>query len=172
MDEPTLSGYVQAAGILSRYITDTVVEEERITLDGLSEEDYEILHGISQSSYCFAASGISKSRFDPEKGWTGYNEYYVCLHKNFTKMWNAAIKEQDKERREKFQTFKTLSIDIETYSSNDIADCGVYKYAEADDFTILLFAYSLDYGETEIVDFASGETLPEHIYKASPTPRC
>lgn len=171
MDEPTLSGYVQAAGILSRYITDTVVEEERITLDGLSEEDYEILHGISQSSYCFAASGISKSRFDPEKGWTGYNEYYVCLHKNFTKMWNAAIKEQDKERREKFQTFKTLSIDIETYSSNDIADCGVYKYAEADDFTILLFAYSLDYGETEIVDFASGETLPEHIYKALSDPK-
>lgn len=35
---------------------------------------------------------------------------------------------------------KTLSIDIETYSSTDLSKCGVYKYAEAQDFEILLSA--------------------------------
>ena len=32
-----------------------------------------------------------------------------------------------------------LNIDIETYSSNDIKD-GVYKYVDAPDFEVLLFA--------------------------------
>ena len=41
---------------------------------------------------------------------------------------------------------KELGIDIETYSSRDLAKCGVYKYVEAPDFTILLFAYSIDNG--------------------------
>ena len=31
-----------------------------------------------------------------------------------------------------------LDIDLETFSSNDLSKCGVYKYAEADDFEILL----------------------------------
>ncbi|MEH7932791.1 hypothetical protein PGM89_13325, partial [Staphylococcus pseudintermedius] len=35
-----------------------------------------------------------------------------------------------------------MSIDIETYSSNDISKCGVYKYVEAEDFEILIIAYS------------------------------
>ena len=39
---------------------------------------------------------------------------------------------------------KTLAIDIETYSSVDLAKCGVYKYTEATDFDILLFGYSID----------------------------
>ena len=43
---------------------------------------------------------------------------------------------------------KELGIDIETYSSRDLAKCGVYKYVEAPDFTILLFAYSVDNVET------------------------
>ena len=67
------------------------------------------------------------------------------------------IKEAAKERRETPASFKVLSIDIETYGSNDISSCGVYKYAEAKDFTILLFAYSCDYGPVEIVDLVSGE---------------
>ena len=41
---------------------------------------------------------------------------------------------------------RELGIDIETYSSNDLVNCGVYKYVEAPDFTILLFAYSIDGG--------------------------
>lgn len=33
---------------------------------------------------------------------------------------------------------KELGIDIETYSGSDLTECGVYKYVEAEDFTILL----------------------------------
>lgn len=86
-------------------------------------------------------------------------------------MWNDMIKEAAKERRENPVSFKVLSIDIETYSSNDISSCGVYKYAEAKDFTILLFAYSCDNGPVEVIDLASGEKLPEHIYKALSDPK-
>lgn len=39
---------------------------------------------------------------------------------------------------------QNLAIDIETYSSADLPRTGVYKYAEAEDFEILLFAYSPD----------------------------
>ena len=61
---------------------------------------------------------------------------------------------------------KELGIDIETYSSRDLAKCGVYKYVEAPDFTILLFAYSVDNGPVSCVDFAQGEELPDEIYNA------
>lgn len=61
---------------------------------------------------------------------------------------------------------KELGIDIETYSSNDLPSCGVYKYVEAPDFTILLFAYSIDGGPVECCDFASGEQLPEDVLAA------
>lgn len=59
---------------------------------------------------------------------------------------------------------KTLSIDIETYSSEDLTKTGVYKYAEAEDFEILLFAYAYDDGPVEIIDLASGETLPHQVF--------
>jgi len=58
---------------------------------------------------------------------------------------------------------KELGIDIETYSSNDLPSCGVYKYVEAEDFTILLFAYSVDGGPVQCCDFANGETLPDEV---------
>ena len=61
---------------------------------------------------------------------------------------------------------KTISMDIETYSSEDLRKCGVYRYCEAHDFEILLFAYSVDGGEVQLVDLASGEKLPEEIIKA------
>lgn len=61
---------------------------------------------------------------------------------------------------------KELAIDIETYSSNDIARGGVYKYAEAEDFTILLFAYCIDGGEVHCIDLAQGETIPPEIVEA------
>ena len=61
---------------------------------------------------------------------------------------------------------KTLSIDIETYSSVDLTKAGVYRYAESDDFEILLFAYSVDYGEVEVVDIAMGERIPLEIINA------
>lgn len=61
---------------------------------------------------------------------------------------------------------KQLSIDIETYSSADLSKCGVYKYTEAADFDILLFGYSVDGSPVQVVDLASGETIPAEILAA------
>lgn len=58
---------------------------------------------------------------------------------------------------------KTLSLDLETYSSVDLAKCGVYKYAESPDFEILLFAYSINEGPVQVVDVACGEEVPEEV---------
>ena len=63
-----------------------------------------------------------------------------------------------------------LGIDIETYSSNDLTSCGVYKYVEAPDFTILLFAYSIDGEKAQCIDLASGEVLPDWIIAALTDP--
>lgn len=63
-------------------------------------------------------------------------------------------------------SMKELGIDIETYSSNDLTKCGVYKYVEAEDFAILLFGYCVDGGEVHCVDLASGEELPADIKAA------
>ena len=61
---------------------------------------------------------------------------------------------------------KSLSIDIETFSSENLVKSGVYRYSEAPDFEILLFAYSVDGGEVTVVDLASGDKLPEEIINA------
>lgn len=61
---------------------------------------------------------------------------------------------------------KRISIDLETYSSVDLGKSGVYKYAESEDFEILLFAYSIDDGEVKVIDLASGESIPEEILSA------
>ena len=66
---------------------------------------------------------------------------------------------------------KELSIDIETYSSEDLLKTGVYRYAEAPDFTILLFAYAFDDEDIQIVDLASGEALPEKLTEALTNPK-
>lgn len=61
---------------------------------------------------------------------------------------------------------KHLSIDIETFSSEDIKKVGLYKYAQADDFEILLFAFSIDFAQINIVDLTAGEKLPPEIISA------
>lgn len=61
---------------------------------------------------------------------------------------------------------KNLEIDIETYSSIDLSKCGVYKYAEAEDFEILLFGYSMDGGDVAVVDLAAGERIPQNVLDA------
>jgi DNA polymerase len=61
---------------------------------------------------------------------------------------------------------KTLSIDIETFSSAPLMKCGVYKYVEAPDFEILLFGYSADGGPVRVIDLACGEILPPEITAA------
>lgn len=58
---------------------------------------------------------------------------------------------------------KQLGIDIETYSDIDLISCGVYRYVDTPNFEILLFAYSVDDGETQIIDLAMGEKLPKEI---------
>lgn len=65
---------------------------------------------------------------------------------------------------------RELGIDIETYSSHDLTRCGVYKYVEAPDFAVLLFAYSIDNGQVSCVDFARGEKLPVGIADALMNP--
>lgn len=64
----------------------------------------------------------------------------------------------------------TLTIDIETYSPIDLARCGVYKYAENPDFSILLFGYAADDGEVKVVDLAKGEHIPDEILRALTNP--
>jgi DNA polymerase len=61
---------------------------------------------------------------------------------------------------------ETLSLDIETYSSVDLNKCGVYKYTESPDFEILLFGYSVDGGEVQVVSLADGEEIPGEIIDA------
>lgn len=66
---------------------------------------------------------------------------------------------------------KDLYIDIETYSGVDIGAAGSYKYAESDDFEILLFAYKEDDLPTQIIDLARGERIPDHIREALMSPK-
>lgn len=61
---------------------------------------------------------------------------------------------------------KTLSIDIETYSDQNLAKCGVYRYVESPVFEILLFSYSVDEQPVQIVDLACGEKIPDDVIAA------
>lgn len=56
-----------------------------------------------------------------------------------------------------------LSIDIETKSSVDIGKAGLYRYAQSDDFKILLFAYRYGNEDVQIIDLAQGEKIPDKI---------
>lgn len=57
----------------------------------------------------------------------------------------------------------SLSIDLETFSDVDLKKCGIYKYAESQSFEILLFAYSINSGEVNVIDIANGEEVPKEI---------
>ncbi len=61
---------------------------------------------------------------------------------------------------------RTLSIDIETFSSVNLLKSGVYAYTESQDFEILLFAYAFDDEEVRIIDFAKGEKLSGELVDA------
>ena len=58
---------------------------------------------------------------------------------------------------------KHLSVDIETYSDVDIGKSGLYKYCDTDVFEILLFAYAYDFGKVQVIDLASGQTIPAQV---------
>ena len=61
---------------------------------------------------------------------------------------------------------KTLSIDIETYSSTPLQKSGVYRYVEDPDFEILLFGYSVDGAAVQVVDLTSDENIPKDVLDA------
>ena len=64
---------------------------------------------------------------------------------------------------------RTLSIDIETFSSVDLRKTTVYKYAEAEDFSILLFAYAFDDDPVQVIDLTQ-ERLPRFLTEAITDP--
>ena len=64
----------------------------------------------------------------------------------------------------------TISIDIETFSTTDLTKSGVYRYVEDDCFEILLFGYSVDYGQVQVIDLAMGEKIPVEIIDALDDP--
>lgn len=61
---------------------------------------------------------------------------------------------------------KSINIDIESFSSVDLSKCGVYRYASSPDFEILLFGFSVDGGEVQVLDLACGEEIPADIVEA------
>ncbi len=63
-----------------------------------------------------------------------------------------------------------LSIDIETRSSADLPSVGVYKYAAAPDFRVLLFGYSWDGEPARVIDLTHDE-LPHGLFLALMDPR-
>lgn len=65
---------------------------------------------------------------------------------------------------------RTLSIDLETYSDIDIGKCGLYKYVQSANFSILLFAFKFDDEPVQIIDLASGEVLPKYLIEALEDP--
>lgn len=64
------------------------------------------------------------------------------------------------------EKIKTLSLDLETYSSVSLKKAGVYPYAESPNFEILLFGYSVNGGPVHVVDIACGEQIPEPVMSA------
>lgn len=64
-----------------------------------------------------------------------------------------------------------ISIDIETYSDEDLGHTGVYKYCDSNQFQVLLFAYAVDEGEVKVVDLALGEQIPASVIDALSNPK-
>lgn len=58
---------------------------------------------------------------------------------------------------------KHLSIDIETYCTQDIGKTGLFRYAEDPSFELLLFAYAYDFGDVRVIDVACGEKIPDEV---------
>lgn len=61
---------------------------------------------------------------------------------------------------------KTLSLDLETYSSVNLGKSSIYRYVESSDFDILLLGFSADGSPVQVVDLAQGEQIPPEIIDA------
>lgn len=55
---------------------------------------------------------------------------------------------------------RVVVLDLETYSSADLAKTGVHKYVEAPDFEILLMSYALDNSPVQLWDFTQDGVPP------------
>lgn len=55
---------------------------------------------------------------------------------------------------------KTLSIDLETYSSVDLKTAGVHKYVASPDFEILMMAFAFDDESERVIDFTQRDSWP------------
>lgn len=60
---------------------------------------------------------------------------------------------------------RVLSLDLETYSSVSLKDCGVYRYSESPDFEIQLLSASYDGGPVECYQLAAGDALPDQLIR-------
>lgn len=56
---------------------------------------------------------------------------------------------------------RTMGVDIETYSSANIKESGVYAYTAAPDFEILLIGYQMDGGPVQVIDLTDPLYDPE-----------
>lgn len=65
-----------------------------------------------------------------------------------------------------------IFIDVETFSSVDIKECGAYKYIASPDFEILICSYAFGDDEVVTIDLARGEELPEEFIEALHDPKC
>lgn len=59
-----------------------------------------------------------------------------------------------------------LSIDLETRSGADIGKTGLYRYAQDDDFEILLFAYAFGDDPVQLIDLKCGGRIPKEVVDA------
>ena len=57
---------------------------------------------------------------------------------------------------------RILSVDLETYSSVSLGDCGVYRYCESPDFEILLLGYAYDDEPVQVIDLTR-EEIPSSL---------
>lgn len=94
------------------------------------------------------------------------------------KFWNSYFNCDPEEVEQFYNEFNEqgqkidLYLDIETYSSVDIAKSGVYKYVQSLDFEILILCYKINDGEIKTVDLASGESLPYEFIYLMNSPSC
>jgi DNA polymerase len=64
----------------------------------------------------------------------------------------------------------TMQLDIETFSDQELASCGVYRYASSPAFEILLITYRMNGTEYKTIDLARGEQSPEEFLRSLADP--
>jgi len=63
-----------------------------------------------------------------------------------------------------------LRIDVETFSSADLPEVGVFRYKEEPDFEITTFQYAFGESEPNIISLIEGEELPQHVLRSLTDP--